>query len=82
MINADGTLYSCWESVGRAGYEVGTVVDGYLDASVLVDRWVDCSFNVVADGLSTGWMDEATDRIDARVLDRMYERWLTVGATA
>ena len=82
VINADGTLYSCWESVGRAGYEVGTVVDGYLDASVLVDRWVDCSFNVVADGLSTGWMDEATDRIDARVLDRMYERSLTVGATA
>lgn len=82
VINADGTLYSCWESVGRSGYEVGTVVDGYLDGSELAARWVDCSFNVDTRGWSTDWMNEVCDRIDTQVLDRMYERSMTAEATA
>ncbi len=40
VVNADGVLYSCWETAGRAGWHVGTVRDGYLDG---VDaRWISC----------------------------------------
>jgi len=82
VINADGTLYSCWESVGRSGYAVGTVDDGYVDASAMAGRWVDCSFNVVSQGSSVEWLHAANDRIDAQVLDRMYERSIAVKAGA
>jgi uncharacterized protein len=30
VVNADGALYSCWETVGRAGYAVGDVRTGYV----------------------------------------------------
>lgn len=29
VINADGTLYSCWETAGRDGWAVGDIVNGY-----------------------------------------------------
>ncbi|WP_335971367.1 radical SAM protein [Streptomyces sp. CA2R106] len=40
VINADGTLYSCWETIGKAGYEVGSVEGGYTDYPA--ERWVSC----------------------------------------
>ncbi|MFJ2954997.1 radical SAM protein [Streptomyces sp. NPDC087270] len=40
VINADGTLYSCWETIGKPGYEVGSVDDGYREYPA--DRWVSC----------------------------------------
>jgi len=40
VINAEGTLYSCWETIGKPGYEVGTVDDGYTEYPL--ERWVSC----------------------------------------
>lgn len=40
VVNADGTLYSCWETIGKPGYEVGTVQTGYTDYPDSV--WVSC----------------------------------------
>lgn len=40
VINADGTLYSCWETIGKPEYEVGTIDDGYSDYPQ--ERWVSC----------------------------------------
>ncbi|GAA2238207.1 hypothetical protein GCM10010430_19030 [Kitasatospora cystarginea] len=40
VINADGTLYSCWETIGKDGYEVGSIEDGYQPYPP--QRWVSC----------------------------------------
>lgn len=40
VINADGTLYSCWETIGRAGWEVGDLTSGYQDYDPA--SWVSC----------------------------------------
>jgi uncharacterized protein len=40
VINADGTLYSCWETIGKPGYEVGSVDEGYREYPA--DRWLSC----------------------------------------
>jgi|GEM_PF-2387641 len=40
VINADGTLYSCWETIGKAGYEVGSIDDGY--GAYPPEKWVSC----------------------------------------
>jgi len=62
---------------------VGTVDDGYVDAfRQWLVAWVDCSFNVVSQGSSVEWLHAANDRIDAQVLDRMYERSIAVKAGA
>lgn len=74
VINSDGTLYSCWESVGRAGYEVGDLTVGYLPADQLTARWVDCSYNVTDRESSRAAVALICDQVDAAVLDRCYER--------
>ncbi|MFE5791417.1 radical SAM protein [Streptomyces sp. NPDC056503] len=40
VVNADGTLYSCWETIGKPGYEVGTLDEGYTDYPE--HAWVSC----------------------------------------
>jgi uncharacterized protein len=40
VVNADGTLYSCWETIGKPGYEVGDIESGYADYPA--DRWLSC----------------------------------------
>jgi uncharacterized protein len=40
VVNADGTLYSCWETIGREGWEVGHLSTGYSDYPP--SRWVSC----------------------------------------
>ncbi|RST23034.1 radical SAM protein [Streptomyces sp. WAC04770] len=40
VINADGTLYSCWETIGKPGYEVGTLQTGYTEYPE--HAWVSC----------------------------------------
>ncbi|UVS77318.1 radical SAM protein [Actinokineospora sp. UTMC 2448] len=42
VVNADGTLASCWETAGKPGWEVGTVDTGYLPAEQTRDRWIGC----------------------------------------
>lgn len=79
VINADGTLYSCWESVGKAGWEVGDVADGYLaDDAVLDARWVSCDYD-------TADRDRVAEKaafklsVDAAKLDWLYERGRLAG---
>lgn len=65
VVNADGTLYSCWETIGKPGYEVGTVQTGYTDYPDSV--WVSCGefaaresatgSAVFADRLAVGLME-------------------------
>lgn len=40
VISADGNLYSCWETAGRPGYEVGHIDRGYDDYPS--ERWLSC----------------------------------------
>jgi uncharacterized protein len=71
VVNADGTLYSCWQSAGKAGYEVGTIDDGYLDESSVADRWVTCGYEYEQPDpeLAAAFQD----RVDGQLLDYLYE---------
>ncbi len=73
VINADGTLYSCWESVGKQGYEVGTLSTGYEPEAVLRPRWVSCGFESTS---QPGTPDYAAyhDAVTATILDWLYAR--------
>jgi len=67
VINADGTLYSCWDSAGQDGYEVGHVRAGYYDDDRLAERWVSCGYQArhgpAPDGLA---------RLGAEVLELLH----------
>ena len=73
VINADGTLYSCWESVGRTGFEVGDLTHGYMPMQDLAERWVDCSYNVTDAQTAKMAARRISDIVDAAVLDHAYE---------
>lgn len=69
VIGADGKLYSCWDSAGQAGYDVGTVADGYLPEESMAERWVSCGYQAGAQaaGPSTALLDRtAVAVLDAR----------------
>lgn len=62
VVNADGTLYSCWESAGRPGFGVGTVRSGYR--SYPAGQWVSCR----------PYPDPRfADDVDAGLLDLLWE---------
>ncbi len=82
VINADGTLYSCWESVGRTGYEVGDLRTGYLPPDQLDGRWVDCSYNVVDRERTRPAISQICDEVDVAVLDRRFELLTPLEVTA
>ncbi|MFF4342870.1 radical SAM protein [Kitasatospora sp. NPDC001540] len=63
VINADGTLYSCWETIGKPGYEVGDIDGGYR--SYPQDRWVSCG--------------EFAERSTTRAASQAFEDALSVG---
>ncbi len=71
VVNADGTLYSCWQSAGKHGFEVGTIDDGYLETSQVSDRWVTCGYEY--EQVDPLVADEFHDRVDSQVLDYLYE---------
>jgi len=71
VVNADGTLYSCWDAVGRVGYEVGTVASGYLEYPP--ERWVRCGDSARATG-APDRVASLADEVDAAVLDLIRER--------
>lgn len=79
VINADGTLYSCWETAGRAEWAVGTIDDGYLPPSQIRDRWVACDYATAAHGLPD---DVRTfhNTIDAHILQRTHRPRLTTAS--
>lgn len=71
VVNADGTLYSCWESIGKQGYEVGTIAAGYAPAEVIRPRWVSCGYGAT-NGPDSGATHAYRDAVDATILDWLY----------
>jgi uncharacterized protein len=72
VVNADGTLSSCWETAGAPGWEVGTVHDGYLPAEQIRDRWVACEDSYRFDE-DAGTVASFQDTVDAALLDYLSE---------
>jgi uncharacterized protein len=72
VVNADGTLSSCWETAGKPGWEVGTVADGYLPDAEIRDRWTSCesSYRYAEDASA---MTGFEDVVDAALLDYLSE---------
>lgn len=71
VVNADGTLYSCWESIGKPGYEVGQISTGYAAQEVIRPRWVACGYEAASS--QGGAPDNAYRRaVDATILDWLY----------
>ena len=72
VVNADGTLASCWETAGKPGWEVGTTAGGYLPAQQTKDRWITCE-----DSYQYADSREAVaafrDAVDADLLDYLDE---------
>jgi uncharacterized protein len=70
VVNADGTLYSCWQSAGKPGWDVGTIDSGYIDTASGTDRWVTCGYEYkqAERELATAFQDS----VDSRVLDYLY----------
>jgi uncharacterized protein len=70
VVNPDGTLYSCWETSGKPGWEVGTVRDGYLSAADTGSRWVGCGYtNRYSDDDAA--LRRFADTVDAALLDSL-----------
>ncbi|MER6678367.1 radical SAM protein [Streptomyces sp. NPDC000983] len=70
VVNADGTLFSCWQSAGKPGFEVGTVDTGYSDLDSASNRWVSCGYEY--DQPDTLAMDELQDTVDGALLDHLH----------
>jgi uncharacterized protein len=71
VINADGNLYSCWETAGRSDWIVGSVRGGYLPEDEIRDRWVACDYSTARHGHPV----EARafhDFVNGFILDRTY----------
>ncbi|MFE9534707.1 radical SAM protein [Streptomyces sp. NPDC006691] len=72
VVNADGTLYSCWESAGKEGWEVGDARSGYLADEVIAPRWVACDYDVRLTPEAALAETRIGDEVDAALLDLMY----------
>lgn len=67
VVSADGALYSCPETAGRAGWAVGTVREGYWPEPEVASRWVGCARH---GGLPAGagdFQDAVAARVHARL---------------
>ncbi len=71
VVNADGTLASCWETAGQRGWEVGTVDDGYLPADRTRDKWISCG-DLYRQGDPQA-LAGFRDAVDAALLDDLHE---------
>jgi uncharacterized protein len=72
VVNADGTLSSCWETAGKPGWEVGSVTDGYLPGTQVRERWIACEdmYQYGDDGRA---LASFRDAVDADLLDYLDE---------
>jgi uncharacterized protein len=70
VVNADGTLYSCWESAGKPGWEVGSIDAGYLPEGRVSDRWVACGYGAL--NAAPDQITRFVDAVDARILDYLH----------
>ncbi|MEV4215509.1 radical SAM protein [Micromonospora sp. NPDC049662] len=70
VVNADGQLFSCWQSAGKPGFEVGSIDEGYLDVASVPERWVRCGYEYEQPEAAVA--DTFQDRVDGRLLDYLY----------
>lgn len=68
VVNADGTLSSCWETAGKPGWQVGTVKDGYLPAEHTAGKWISCEESYQYEG-DLSELTRFQDTVDAGLLD-------------
>jgi uncharacterized protein len=73
VVNADGVLYSCWESAGKPKFAVGDVDHGYFSDRRLDERWVACAYDARPHA-STAEQARFNEVTDAAILDALYER--------
>jgi len=66
VVNADGVLYSCWQTAGRPEWSIGNVSDGYVSDDNCAAKWVMCGYNARPNGQD---IQRFQDAVDARVLD-------------
>lgn len=71
VINAEGTLYSCWGSVGKEGYAVGTISEGYAPDDVIRSRWVACGFDARG-SLDPMTLNGYNEAVNATILDWLH----------
>ena len=71
VVNADGTLFSCWQSAGKRNFEVGTIDAGYVDPAAVPDRWVTCGYEY--DQARPEAVAAFEDSVDSGLLDYLYE---------
>ncbi|GLY75608.1 radical SAM protein [Actinoallomurus iriomotensis] len=72
VVNADGTLSSCWETAGKPDWKVGTVTGGYLPGAVTRDRWIACE-DLYRYGEEGRVLADFHDTVDAALLDHLDE---------
>ncbi|MFD0660951.1 radical SAM protein [Thermocatellispora tengchongensis] len=72
VVNADGTLASCWETAGKPGWEVGTVGEGYLPAARTRERWISCG-DMYRHHEDERALASFRDTVDAALLDYLDE---------
>lgn len=73
VVNADGTLFSSWETAGRDDMAVGHVRTGYISEPILSRRWHACNYKAAprGDGVTT---NRFNDKVDAAILDALHSR--------
>lgn len=50
VVNADGKLYSCWDTAGFTQMSVGDVWSGYIPAEPNGHKWVSCGYRSLNQG--------------------------------
>lgn len=71
VVNSDGKLYSCWQSAGKVGFDVGDVENGFSNAVGIESRWVKCGYEFQQPD-HRAW-DDFYDEVDGRFLDYLHE---------
>lgn len=71
VVNADGTLFSSWQSAGKPNFDVGTIDAGYMDPAAVPDRWVTCGYEYAQGAPEV--VAAVQDSVDGGVLDYLYE---------
>lgn len=72
VVNADGTLSSCWDNAGHPGWEVGSARDGYLPEGETRDRWIACE-DLYRHAQEDSVLETFQDTVDAALLDYLNE---------
>lgn len=71
VINADGTLASCWETAGRPEWVVGNIHTGYLPEAQIANKWVACRHEAQEHG-DAEHSRRFYDSLDSLILDRTH----------